>query len=611
MVASSFASLSQVETLTEIVPTGLSTTMAENESSSVVVSQANISFDKAIHSKNGLPTCAACDLVFTRWSGLVKHVTRGYCTVLSPLTGPADITVHQLRASHASVAICERPEVRRLLTNGVQALLQQQALLTEMRQHCVLCRQWIADTKVMKNHYNNSHKSFMREYKLTCLQYMRSHGVTSQPCTFCGSLLSNKAEAAKHQLKCTVLWQISVLLAWLQGHTDRASTDIRTSSDGGVLWRSQHDCQQTTNGGRLLQSNQASTSGTQRRQGCRLKQRFKGPPQGYYKLLADGDRRHGGGLSSGLSSSLAKHGLHTCPSSGHGNSLVCSNIPADGGSNAVRSCHEVERRCQPRATECGRPTSAQGSSLHDDDTHLAQGAQGGRKGRGASRKVPVLGLVGQGVPLGVSEVGSGYPHPTRRHKPSVNPNSRHDSECAGHLGPHHSTPCPASVPQHKAFVPGPTGNCSSPHGCIRERDPRNSLVPATLESSEQCSVATHWASVQARGSSSVAAGSEAPGVGIRIRSVNPRSSSQHMLQDLLTQAILANTGTYCYLNSWIRSLAWASVCSEIRLHCHTHLVQLLLDLLSGAEQLDGAQDLPSSSVMEICAARLATQQSTA
>ena len=85
-------------------------------------------FDKAIHSRDGLPTCAACGKHFGRWSGLRKHIVKGYCTVLHSITpaGPPEVV-------HTFVPIALRPSVREVvLRRGISGMFIFPEVMKEM-----------------------------------------------------------------------------------------------------------------------------------------------------------------------------------------------------------------------------------------------------------------------------------------------------------------------------------------------------------------------------------------------------------------------------------------------------------------------------------------------
>ena len=104
-------------------------------------------FDKAIHSRDGLPTCAACGENFSRWAGLRKHIVKGYCAVLHSVAPTAPPVVVQ-----DFVPIVLRSAVQEvILRRGVSGMLNLPNIMTEMQQRCVLCHQWVASSWMMKN----------------------------------------------------------------------------------------------------------------------------------------------------------------------------------------------------------------------------------------------------------------------------------------------------------------------------------------------------------------------------------------------------------------------------------------------------------------------------
>ena len=139
-------------------------------------------FCKATHSRNGLPACAACHKNFGRWSGLRKHITKGYCSVLFSMQ-PGKTTI----CAPDFVPIVRRPDiVQRMRSRGLSGILHNPGVLAEMKQRCVLCHQWVASSWMMKNHFRNSHADFWLKNHAHCDKYCKEQGVCALQCHYCG-----------------------------------------------------------------------------------------------------------------------------------------------------------------------------------------------------------------------------------------------------------------------------------------------------------------------------------------------------------------------------------------------------------------------------------------
>ena len=197
-------------------------------------------FDRKIHSKDGLPTCAGCHKMFTKWPGLRKHIEAGHCPVLTSDIRPSGLSNNHVVVSQAMV---DREDVKQAYRDGKhKALLNNQALMQELKQRCALCHTWVASSWMMKNHMHNSRGDFMKRHTQQCLDLCKEWGKVTKPCRYCGGN-QNKADS-KHLQKCTPLWQCTVIHHWFQEGHDGNSHGRCGDGVGGVLrghlWQSSH-----------------------------------------------------------------------------------------------------------------------------------------------------------------------------------------------------------------------------------------------------------------------------------------------------------------------------------------------------------------------------------
>ena len=169
-------------------------------------------FNKAIHSRDGLPTCAACGEHFSRWSGLRKHVVKGYCAVLHSV-----VPIEPPTVVHNFVPIALRPSVQEAVSRwGISGMLGFPDVMKEMLQRCVLCHQWVASSWQMKNHFRNSHPDFWKTHHASCDAYCKQQGECALVCKYCRKISDVRGGALAHMKRCTVLWQIAAVHHYLK-----------------------------------------------------------------------------------------------------------------------------------------------------------------------------------------------------------------------------------------------------------------------------------------------------------------------------------------------------------------------------------------------------------
>ena len=93
-----------------------------------------------------------------------------------------------------------------------------------LRQHCALCSQWIACHSKIKQHYRLSHQAEYGMYAEEAGRLSARFNTPASPCEHCGSRVKAYRQ---HPSKCSVLWQISLMMrADRPGH-GAAPGDVR------------------------------------------------------------------------------------------------------------------------------------------------------------------------------------------------------------------------------------------------------------------------------------------------------------------------------------------------------------------------------------------------
>ena len=172
-------------------------------------------YQKALDSLGGLPQCSHCKKKFSTWQLLQRHVEGNYCSVRhsflpQPLTAPdkpeqpvqpvppvfSDTQLQQLLHKYAANAIFHISHKQRY------------------RQHCLVCGQWVASSKVMKLHYQHSHSQLMQQHNHKTPALCASYTGCGSPCLYCHTSV---AIPRLHKLACTVLWQFCLSFAAADG----------------------------------------------------------------------------------------------------------------------------------------------------------------------------------------------------------------------------------------------------------------------------------------------------------------------------------------------------------------------------------------------------------
>ena len=85
-------------------------------------------------------------------------------------------------------------------------------LSRECREHCCICRQWIADTRHMKQHIKQSHPHVYAKYHQQLVADCAALSGTvlaSQACPYCHRSATTKPK--RHAEMCTVLYQVALV----------------------------------------------------------------------------------------------------------------------------------------------------------------------------------------------------------------------------------------------------------------------------------------------------------------------------------------------------------------------------------------------------------------
>ena len=203
-------------------------------------------FNKALHSKGGLPVCRFCDTAFSRWQTLADHITKRRCQKLpehsdkgqdsqfcniAATTNQACNKVDSTENSNAQQAmdvlhqsLVQETSVRQHAARGLNACIQLPHVLMKLKQTCALCGQWVASHRNMKRHYQYSHADVLDAFGERIEKQVSRVATACPTCHYCHARVKDwKA----HLKQCVVAWQCSVLCLIIQDGPDRAGRVLR------------------------------------------------------------------------------------------------------------------------------------------------------------------------------------------------------------------------------------------------------------------------------------------------------------------------------------------------------------------------------------------------
>ena len=167
------------------------------------------------HASDGLPQCKFCSKKFANWKIMRDHIQQGWCenfrTTNVQTAIPQETShdqQHDITTSIGDAALCNDPAIQSMVRMGLHAFLRNHELLQKLKQHCVLCNQWMAGERPMKTHYQHMHASFLKEHQQDIQLWMKRTGQAFSPCIYCAN---HVIQSRGHIPKCTVLFQLGAL----------------------------------------------------------------------------------------------------------------------------------------------------------------------------------------------------------------------------------------------------------------------------------------------------------------------------------------------------------------------------------------------------------------
>ena len=200
------------------------------------IDKTDITFNKALHSVGGLPTCRFCNKKFSRWQTLSQHITANRCPKHMPAQpvdndatyahmpkNPADpgipvqINDEPHSSTQASPATCievgtsvisQQTGVVAAASTGLNSFIRLPAITSRLMQTCALCGQWNASHRTMKRHYQYSHADVLTELGGRITALIQRTATACPTCHFCHV---RRKDWREHIMKCTVIFQCAVM----------------------------------------------------------------------------------------------------------------------------------------------------------------------------------------------------------------------------------------------------------------------------------------------------------------------------------------------------------------------------------------------------------------
>ena len=182
-------------------------------------------------SVGGLPQCSHCKKKFPTWQLLKRHVEGNYCSVRHsflpqpPETDVADHTQHDSAPGTEMPPTFDAQPVQTLIAQYAANAIFHLSDRHQYRQHCLICGQWVASSKVMKLHYKHKHPDLVSKHQAKASTLCASYTGCGTPCLYCGASV---AIPRLHKLSCTVLWQFCLSFEAQHGEHRDGSGDQRS-----------------------------------------------------------------------------------------------------------------------------------------------------------------------------------------------------------------------------------------------------------------------------------------------------------------------------------------------------------------------------------------------
>ena len=235
---------------------------ASHHKVTVATRNIGVPFDALQHARAGMPICALCDKVFSRWSVLRNHIQKGRCALLDPQLAlslpPSEVvhppcpltpTKHFIKLTVSEQVIPAPSEISSGSAGGLprippamlslalhvpgsgsrdqarqprwkmqvgqlsstlslardrgwQQLITMPGLRDELRHHCPCCGQWCATPAGMKIHLVNSHDCWTDLWPRVLELAALMHRAITKPCIYC---LESTFDKQSHWKRCHVI----------------------------------------------------------------------------------------------------------------------------------------------------------------------------------------------------------------------------------------------------------------------------------------------------------------------------------------------------------------------------------------------------------------------
>ena len=172
------------------------------------------------HSKNGLPTCAACSKEFALWKGLKDHLLSGACPNPDALRA-LDARTFELHTQQGATEVMHAWSKAYLESTKDTHTVTQLARQHDSRhfvQHCVICGFWTPDHTKVKSHIHQEHRKAWDALHTDTAEKCRKLGAEISKGSSCPYCRKPVTDRRKHPEQCGVLFQIILGDSFLHQH---------------------------------------------------------------------------------------------------------------------------------------------------------------------------------------------------------------------------------------------------------------------------------------------------------------------------------------------------------------------------------------------------------
>ncbi|CAE7227790.1 unnamed protein product [Symbiodinium sp. CCMP2592] len=160
-----------------------------------VVQADRPTFSRLEDAVNGLPQCRHCLKKFPTWQLLSRHIEGNHCAdrvqdpaareVVETSPNQPELLSADVQKGGSEVALAHHAHMQALLLRYGRNMILHLQHRQCYHQHCLICGQWTATSKVMKTHYKGTHPQ-LHSLASQATKLCQSFPSGGTPCQYCG-----------------------------------------------------------------------------------------------------------------------------------------------------------------------------------------------------------------------------------------------------------------------------------------------------------------------------------------------------------------------------------------------------------------------------------------